>query len=218
MTEEQLERKRAKDRRYSAKIRASMTEEQLEQQRVRNRRYSAKSRANMTEEQRERRRVMDGAWRRRVLAENPEAVRAKRRETSRRWRAANPEAARACEKRYKEAHPERYRANRKASSLRRNHGKFFAEDFAAMWEAQEGRCYLCENELAPGPTTHTDHDHTCCPPGRSCRNCRRGLACHLCNHLLGMARDDPELLLRIAANLAPVLAATRERIAKASAA
>ena len=89
----------------------------------------------------------------------------------------------------------------------------FAEVFAAMWAEQDGKCYLCAEPLVPGRTTHVEHDHSCCPRGRTCAVCRRGLACERCNHIVGQAHDNPELLRRIADNFEPVLIATRARIA-----
>ena len=92
------------------------------------------------------------------------------------------------------------------------HGLRFPEDFGAMWRAQGGRCYLCEEPLVYALTV-ADHDHSCCGAGWSCRVCRRGLACHRCNRIIGQLRDDPELLLRIAVNLENALVVTQARIA-----
>lgn len=39
-----------------------------------------------------------------------------------------------------------------------------------------------------------DHDHTCCPKGRSCGKCTRGFLCRPHNVGLGMFGDDPEQL------------------------
>lgn len=75
-------------------------------------------------------------------------------------------------------------------------------DWDAMWKAQRGCCYLCGDPLpANRRHVHIDHDHSCCPPGKSCATCRRGLACHPCNTLIGHAQDDPARLRRIADRL-----------------
>lgn len=71
------------------------------------------------------------------------------------------------------------------------------EDWSALRDAQDGRCYLCGDVLVVGETD-VDHDHACCGPGRSCPVCRRGLACHQCNIIIGWAQDDPARLRRIA--------------------
>ena len=71
-----------------------------------------------------------------------------------------------------------------------------------MWAQDKGCCYLCGDALRDGTRqVHIDHDHTHCPQGYSCAVCRRGLACHSCNLLIGLAKDDPDRLERIAANL-----------------
>lgn len=83
---------------------------------------------------------------------------------------------------------------------------------AAMWKAQDGKCYLCERPLGPELMAVIEHDHRCCPQNRSCPDCRRGLACNTCNRIIGFARDDPDMLERIAANLRPAVAMVTARL------
>ena len=87
--------------------------------------------------------------------------------------------------------------------------------FDALWEAQADKCYLCGDELMRGVARamHIDHDHTCCPLGKTCEKRRRGLACKDCNRLIGIAQDDPDRLERIAVNLRVAEAAVAERLA-----
>lgn len=87
--------------------------------------------------------------------------------------------------------------------------------WASLWQAQDGLCYLCKRELDPA-TTDIDHDHSCCPQGKSCKVCRRGLACRKCNSLIGFADDDPVLLRRIADELEAAKSAVTERKASAA--
>jgi hypothetical protein len=77
-----------------------------------------------------------------------------------------------------------------------------------LWNAQNGKCYLCGDPLDPEThrAIHLDHDHRCCKLGRSCERCRRGLACKDCNLVIGHAQDDPARLRRIAAALESALA------------
>jgi hypothetical protein len=109
---------------------------------------------------------------------------------------------------------EYYQANREqrlTARMRRVHGPFISADWAAMWDQQEGRCYLCRRELT-GRRAIIDHDHGCCPEERSCRSCRRGLACDQCNIAVGMAADDPARLRRIADNLETAQQAVAARL------
>jgi predicted nucleic acid-binding Zn ribbon protein len=89
--------------------------------------------------------------------------------------------------------------------------------FKSLWEAQDGKCYLCGDPLQPDAyrAIHLDHDHSCCKLGRSCAICRRGLACKPCNVLIGHAHDDPVRLHRIADNLEKANAAVAQRMAEA---
>lgn len=73
-----------------------------------------------------------------------------------------------------------------------------AEQVRALRDAQEGQCAICSNELV---APHIDHDHSCCPGSRSCGACVRGLLCASCNHMLGKAHDQPEVLESAAAYL-----------------
>lgn len=82
----------------------------------------------------------------------------------------------------------------------------------AMWDAQDGKCYLCERELGPERRAIVEHDHRCCPPNRSCDICRRGLACDLCNWLVGQVGDDPDLMVLIAGNLRAAKEAVTARL------
>ena len=170
----------------------------------------------------EKRREAALAQARQHYAENPEPVR----EKNRQWAAANPEKMREYGRRYREANTEKerqrlrqsrqknrdrvlererqYRARRGTGGRRvqawaLNHG-LRPEDWAALWDAQDGRCYLCGKEMAP-EQVHIDHDHRCCPKDHSCIYCRRGLAHASCNQLIGFADDDPDRLRSIADNL-----------------
>lgn len=61
---------------------------------------------------------------------------------------------------------------------------------------QGGGCACCGATSSGGSseTFHIDHDHSCCPGKRSCGKCIRGLLCNRCNLLLGVARDDVDVL------------------------
>ena len=86
--------------------------------------------------------------------------------------------------------------------LEGNHGRGITADWAVMWDAQQGRCYLCGRDMDPDDA-HVEHWHGCAAhgPKKSCRHCRRGLAHQNCNLVVGWAADDPSLLRVIADNL-----------------
>ena len=88
------------------------------------------------------------------------------------------------------------------ATLERRHGPGIAADWAAMWEAQQGCCYLCGRDMDPDDA-HIEHWHGCPghDPKKSCRICRRGLAHEHCNLVIGWAADNPSLLRIIADNL-----------------
>lgn len=151
----------------------------------------------------------------------PQKDLAKKREYDRQWRARNRESIREKNRLYRQANPEiiraasrRRRGKRVQQSdphynwvyrLKMTHGMSPA-DWQAMRDAQGGCCYLCREPLSDvTKEIAIDHDHSCCPSGSSCAGCRRGLACHGCNMLIGIARDDPGRLIMIAENLRKAL-------------
>jgi hypothetical protein len=117
-------------------------------------------------------------------------------EQRRQLRARDGDRIREAEREYNRNKP---RKRDRMKDARDRHGPWAAEDWAAMWDAQEGRCYLCGEEMLPEEEKiDVDHDHSCCRQGKSCRNCRRGLAHHHCNVVIGFAGDSPDRLRRIA--------------------
>lgn len=130
------------------------------------------------------------------------------------YQAQNREQVNVQRRVYRAANLDRIRAQPSRSReawLRRRHG-MRPGDWAALWDAQEGQCYLCGNAL-PAGKAHIDHDHSCCGPDRSCRACRRGLSCEQCNRAIGLADDDPDRLRRMADALERAKREVVERIA-----
>ena|SRR5215475_4472416 len=128
-----------------------------------------------------------------------EQRRAKHNAQNRAWFQANRERKYAATRAWRAANLKHDQARRLAYLLRTHHG-LTPETWAAMWESQDGLCYLCGRSLET-VRVHIDHHHSCCPQTYSCRRCRRGLTCNQCNVCIGMAGDDPERLRRIADNL-----------------
>jgi hypothetical protein len=70
-------------------------------------------------------------------------------------------------------------------SLRRRYGVTTAW-VKAQVAAQGGCCGRCHVPFKDSKDTHLDHDHACCPGGRSCGSCVRGVICFTCNHQLSV--------------------------------
>lgn len=70
---------------------------------------------------------------------------------------------------------------------------------AGRLEAQGGVCGICQGEFTRPP--NIDHDHSCCPGGKYCENCIRGILCHLCNVGLGAFKDSSDVVARALAYL-----------------
>lgn len=182
----------------------------VEKRREHNRRYRERNRKVLAEKSRAYRQA------------NLEAVDAKSRERKRRWREDNPERVSEYDRQWREDNlpklreygRKRYHSDRERALTVHaiwRHGPGIVTWVAETWEAQRGLCYLCENPMIR-EQANVDHDHRCCPAGKSCPYCRRGLACSRCNVLIGGAGDDPDLLEKIAGNLRSALVATRARM------
>ncbi len=81
-------------------------------------------------------------------------------------------------------------ANREKVAVRKRTKKYgiSREDYDSLLMSQGGRCAICATD-SPGGSHgrfHTDHCHA---DGRV-----RGILCHNCNILLGMAGDKPAIL------------------------
>lgn|SRR5262245_36514965 len=175
----------------------------------------------------EKRREVD----RRYKAANQERLQERSREYMRELRNADPESEREYQRRRRRENPELYREysrrayqRNKAQVLERNRdwrrrtGYRNAKDrlrdqlVAELWQAQDGRCYLC-GDLVAQDVAILEHDHRCCPPARFCQYCIRGVSCQPCNKVVGHGADDPDRLELIARNLRGALAEVSTRLA-----
>lgn len=67
------------------------------------------------------------------------------------------------------------------------------EEYAALLDAQDGRCAICRG-TRPG-NLDVDHDHAITRAGHPARDSVRGLLCKRCNRrLLAAATDSPVIL------------------------
>ena len=111
------------------------------------------------------------------------------------------------------AYRARNRERIREAAWRKRHSGLSPQEWAEIWETQQGLCYLCGFELTEADT-NVDHDHGCCAPKTSCPVCRRGLAHSFCNIAIGYAADDPARLRRMADALEAAKAAVAARMAQ----
>lgn len=115
-----------------------------------------------------------------------------------RWRAANPERSRAIYAKsnaVRLADPE-HRRRKREDAIRRTYG-IEPADLDRLIAAQGGRCAICRRvpegrangRARPDRTAglHIDHCHT--------NSQVRGLLCGNCNTMIGLAKEDPGVLL-----------------------
>ena len=92
-------------------------------------------------------------------------------------------------RRYSRENPERARRN-----YLKNYG-LTPESFSSLLESQGGVCGICGvDQCDTGNRFSIDHDHLCCPTGRSCGKCVRGVLCRTCNIGIGNLGDSIETL------------------------
>lgn len=138
--------------------------------------------------------------------EHPEA----NTEAHARWRAKNRDAEREIHRLWVEANPGYVRPS-VAQYRQLKEG---------MAQAQDYLCAICGRYMLDDDR-YLDHDHSCCDikPEKACGRCYRGVVHNLCNRWLGLAGDDPAVLLRAAEYLqAARMASGGRSYAKASAA
>jgi len=68
------------------------------------------------------------------------------------------------------------------------------DDYDNMFKKQKGLCAICGKSETEKNNLSVDHDHNCCSQHKSCGKCIRGLLCHRCNKILGLAFDDMRIL------------------------
>lgn len=95
-------------------------------------------------------------------------------------------------------------ARRRAVSARRHESHIEAtygitgEEYARLYLAQGGRCFVCQRASGAAKRLAVDHDHTLgCghDPKVGCRNCIRALCCGPCNNVV-LGRYGVEALAR----------------------
>lgn len=111
------------------------------------------------------------------------------------WRAENAVAVAEYQKEYQKDYNSRDEV--KAETMRRNlwkNYKMTPDEFNGLWEAQSGKCAICDVDMAPRGraknSVAVDHNHE--------NGAVRGLLCRTCNVGIGYLNDDPDLLIAAA--------------------
>ncbi|MES1975755.1 MAG: endonuclease VII domain-containing protein [Pseudomonadota bacterium] len=108
-------------------------------------------------------------------------------EYTRQWRKAHPGYDAAQNLLYRQTNPGLRAQQDRRKRLKKKYN-LTPEEFDALIAAQGGRCAICKTDTPGGSGTwHVDHNHE---TGRV-----RGLLCVRCNPMLGLALDDPLILI-----------------------
>lgn len=113
-----------------------------------------------------------------------------------------------CHRAYAQAHyagPYRDRALG-LMKARQQSGKHYAGKFGITveryWELINAGCQICgAMKSSDGKRLAIDHDHACCPGGRSCGKCVRGALCKTCNTGIALFGESVEKLTAAAVYL-----------------
>lgn len=120
-----------------------------------------------------------------------------KRVANRRFYLRNTEEEKERSKKWREENPEKYQAwaaankDKRAANSRKSAYKITQQEFEEKIQRQEGKCAICLKVLT---RPDVDHDHSCCPGKRTCGKCIRGILCHGCNTIIGLADDSIEVL------------------------
>ena len=149
-------------------------------------------------------REYDRKRRQRMKSEDPMFLE-KEREAARRFRKENPESVRRSKSRYNSSAKGKEASGKHAKTYRDKHRQTLRErSFIRRYgmsrqaadqqiERQGGVCALCSeppNGAGPNARLHVDHNHT---TGQI-----RAMLCHKCNKAIGLARENPSLLRKMA--------------------
>jgi len=116
---------------------------------------------------------------------------------NKRFYIRNKESEKVRTKKWREENPDKYKiwVEKNRDKIRANSRRYeynmTQEQFDSLMLKQGGGCAICKSEL---DNPDVDHDHKCCSTRKSCGKCNRGLLCHKCNTIIGLAQDSIEIL------------------------
>lgn len=90
--------------------------------------------------------------------------------------------------------PEGTKRRRRIRRLKRHYG-LTLDGFSRLLISQGSQCAGCKTDDPGVKGWQVDHDHACCPGDQSCGACICAILCSRCNLLIGLADDNPALLI-----------------------
>ena len=108
--------------------------------------------------------------------------------------AANPERGKRYSKVWNERHPEKYRAVKRASSLKRLYG-LTTQDFLTLLDTHDNKCSICQLEFNDTRSPFIDHDHEVAITDK--KGSVRGLLCIKCNFGIGNVDESTDSLVAL---------------------
>jgi|SRR6266446_2581561 len=97
---------------------------------------------------------------------------------------------------YNKSQRKYYKKNKDIMDVRHFENRYgmYRGQLIEMLKSQDYKCKICRDPLIR--FGDIDHDHSCCPSGKSCGKCIRGLLCRGCNRGMGHYKDDPDRLIK----------------------
>jgi hypothetical protein len=112
---------------------------------------------------------------------------------NRKFYERHKEAEKARTKKYRAENPEKYKdwveknRGRIRANSRRYEYSMSQDQFDVLMIKQDSKCAICGIILE---NPDVDHNHKCCSQRKTCGKCNRGLLCHGCNTIIGLAGDS----------------------------
>lgn len=100
------------------------------------------------------------------------------------WERSEQDRKRIEKRLARERDPELVRQRYRKWSLKKHYG-ITVDEFDRMLGVQSG-CAICHTDVPDGKNWHVDHDHV---SGKV-----RGVLCHSCNLMIGMSKEDTDIL------------------------
>ncbi len=85
-------------------------------------------------------------------------------------------------------------SGRAKDACRKSLYKITPEKYRELIKKQKGKCLICKKLFPTNKNPSVDHDKKCCPSGKSCGKCIRGILCGACNAGIGLLKENVKIL------------------------